>query len=255
MDARNLFHWLREYVYYYNVFIPEEYDDDGDEHHTTQNPTAVIKYQLYATRLYVPLLIMTVYILTFIVVIFPPTQQVIVTNINPSLFEQLYEQHGETLHCSCSTASIPYKDFATNTVAFHPLCSSVYVSKEWIEALYSPYVSAYFAMDFRKSASSQQLHEYLDSTYELEFELLAAFCLICNETISQLLADFNTRQLISLELLRDEDVRFRIMTDVEIVRANAPVEVVTTLHLLQIANQQNSLISALRSNIFVGAYT
>ncbi|CAF1468736.1 unnamed protein product, partial [Adineta ricciae] len=242
MDARNLFNWLREYVYYYNVFIPEEYDDDGDEHHTTRNPTAVIKYQLYATRLYVPLLIMTVYMLTFIVVIFPPTQQVTVTNINPSLFEQLYEQHGETLHCSCSTASIPYKDFATNTVAFHPLCSSVYVSKEWIEALYSPYASAYFAMDFRKSASSQ-------------FELLAAFCLICNQTVSQLLADFNTKQLISLELLRDEDVRFRIMTDVEIVRANAPVEVVTTLHLLQIANQQNSLISALRSNIFVGAYT
>ena len=48
--------WLREQIYYYNLFVPDEndYDDDPNE---VRTPAIIVKHQLYATRLYVPLLI------------------------------------------------------------------------------------------------------------------------------------------------------------------------------------------------------
>ena len=50
---------------------------------------------------------------------------------------------------------MPYEDLVTNTVAFHPLCSSVFINDQWIEALNLPYASALLVMDFRTTASSQ----------------------------------------------------------------------------------------------------
>ncbi|UJR34650.1 hypothetical protein I4U23_027427 [Adineta vaga] len=239
MNVRNLFNWFREYIYHYNLFIPEENDYNDDENNTT---TTILRHQIYATRLYVPLLIITVYILTFIVVIIPPRQEISVSNTTESLFDQLYHEHSETLSCSCSSINIPYKSFVTNTISFHPICSSIFVSQEWIEALYSPYASAFLVMDFRKMASSQ-------------FEFLAAFCLISRERVSQLLADMDNEQLVSSEFLRKTEVQSRIMVDIDIIKANAATEDTITLRLLQIATQQNSLISALQTNIFVAVYT
>ncbi|CAF0940350.1 unnamed protein product [Adineta steineri] len=227
MNIKEVIRWFREYIYYYNLFIPEEndYDDDDDgENNTRKDPRTILKHQLYATRLYVPLLIMTVYIVTFIVVIIPPTQQISISNITPLLFNQLYRDHAETLSCSCSSINIPYKSFVTNTISFHPVCSSVFVSKEWIEALYSPLASAFLVMDFRKTAGSQ-------------------------------VTDLDNKQLISFQLLQEEEVHSRIMNDIEVIKASAPVEDTTTLRLLQITTQQNSIISAIQTNIFVKVNT
>ena len=52
-------------------------------------------------------------------------------------------------------ATMPYDAFVSNTISFHPVCSSVFVTKQWIEALYLHNASAYFIMDFRTTASSQ----------------------------------------------------------------------------------------------------
>ena len=48
--------WLRDQIYYYNLFVPDEndYDDDPND---VRTPAIILKHQLYATRLYVPLLI------------------------------------------------------------------------------------------------------------------------------------------------------------------------------------------------------
>ena len=48
-----------------------------------------------------------------------------------------------------------YNTFVSNTVSLHPVCSSVFVSQEWIKALYLSNASAFLVMDFRTTASSQ----------------------------------------------------------------------------------------------------
>ncbi|CAF4387850.1 unnamed protein product, partial [Adineta steineri] len=133
----------------------DENDYDNDENDQIQDPETLIKHQKYATRLYIPLFIITIYILFFIALINPQTQTITVPNITPILFDQLYHEYGETLSCPCKNTSIFYETFVTTEISFHPVCSSIFISKEWIQSLYHPYASAFLVMDFRTTASSQ----------------------------------------------------------------------------------------------------
>ena len=111
----------------------------------------------------------TLYVLFFIGFANPKTDVVTVSNISPSLFAQLRLEHEESLSCLCTNSSMPYKTFVSSTISFHPVCSSVFVSKPWIEALHLHNASAYLIMDFRTTASSQvSWYEYsMESLYLL----------------------------------------------------------------------------------------
>lgn len=99
--------------------------------------------------------LVTFYILFFVALTNPPNLTVRVPDITASLFDKLRLEYGETLSCPCSTTTVPYRDFVSYTISFHPVCSSVFISKEWIEALYLEDRSAFLVMDFRTTASSQ----------------------------------------------------------------------------------------------------
>lgn len=85
----------------------------------------------------------------------PQARTVIITDIDQTKFEKLYSKHGEILSCSCSTITTLYKNFVSNTIKFHPVCSSFFVSQQWIKALYLPSRSSYGVADFRTIATSQ----------------------------------------------------------------------------------------------------
>ncbi|CAF0992487.1 unnamed protein product [Adineta steineri] len=63
MNKKSLPIRLLEYIYHYNVFIPDEddYDDDDldDNNDKVRDPALTLKQQLYTTRLYIPLFIST----------------------------------------------------------------------------------------------------------------------------------------------------------------------------------------------------
>lgn len=77
------------------------------------------------------------------------------TEINPSIFNELYEKSHETLLCPCKNFNIPYHTFVSHSITSHPVCSSEFVTREWIESLYLPMRSTYFVPDFRTTAISQ----------------------------------------------------------------------------------------------------
>ena len=83
------------------------------------------------------------------------TKTVTIFKITPAIFDELRLKYGKTLSCPCSTASVPYKNFVFHTIKFDPICSSVFVSQQWIEALYLPTPDTFDALDFRKTAHSQ----------------------------------------------------------------------------------------------------
>ncbi|CAF1442578.1 unnamed protein product [Adineta ricciae] len=237
VKLKKLLHWFRERINYYNAFIPDEneYDDTLNE---SENQLTIVKHQLYATRLYIPLLIITVYIITFVTIITPQTELITVSNIDESLFNKLYHKHANSLSCLCSTTAVPYANFTTHTISFHPICSSVYVREEWIKALYLSHSSTFLVMDFRTSASSQ-------------FELLAALCQISQNTVAQSMSEFDNKQFITVELLTEDKVHSQVMAYVNFMRTNIPTEVTTPLEYLQIITQSNRMITALNTNIHV----
>ncbi|CAF1065691.1 unnamed protein product [Adineta steineri] len=237
MKIRNFIAWFHDYVHNYNLFIPDEddYEDDNDK---SINPTVRVKQQKHSTWLYVFLFIISLYVLFFIALLNPSSRIVTISNLTPSLFDQLDREHGETLSCPCSIITIPYGTFVTNMILFHPVCSSVFVSREWIEGFYLPVANAYLLNDFRTTAFSQ-------------FELLAALCSISNDIVSKALLDIQNNQLITVELLEEEDIRLQVDAMVELVQATAYVQLTSFLQFVQMMYRSNTLVSAFGTNAFV----
>ena len=88
------------------------------------------------------------------------SQTITISPITQNRFEQLYMDHADTLSCPCSKTAIPHKNFTSSNITFHPVCSSVFVSEQWIEALYLVKASDYGPADFRATAKSQVSREH-----------------------------------------------------------------------------------------------
>ena len=99
--------------------------------------------------------IVAMYIIFFTVFVNPQAETVTILDISPWLFNQLRSDHGETLSCPCSTTFIAYENFVLNNLSIDPLCSSIFVSEQWIQSLYVPVASSFLMMDFRTTAYSQ----------------------------------------------------------------------------------------------------
>ena len=85
----------------------------------------------------------------------PQEELVAVLGITPTIFEKLNNKYRDTLSCPCSTISMRYDAILSHNIKFHPICSSIFISQQWIEALYLTNASQYPMVDFRKTASRQ----------------------------------------------------------------------------------------------------
>ncbi|CAF4128482.1 unnamed protein product, partial [Rotaria sordida] len=128
----------------------------------------------------------------FIFSAFKP-KSVTIQIIKPSLsnYKDLLKDHYYSLQCSCSQISIPYETFLNIEPHFHDLCSSQFISDEWIYYLYGEgnLFHRFSFDDYRYSAPGQ-------------FLLLSSFCKLSqgkvNHTLSRLLASyFINSQLLS----------------------------------------------------------
>lgn len=152
----------------YNLFMLEE-DDYDDE---PKDPVTILQHQKYTTRLYVIFLMcmlirehifkdFVIFILVCIYILFytnlTQTQRrtVIIENIDLNTFNQLYLEYEETLSCPCSEVTISYDTFVLNHAIFHDVCSSFFVTQQWIEGLYMSNANRQDFQDFRTTASSQ----------------------------------------------------------------------------------------------------
>jgi len=97
----------------------------------------------------------SLYILFYITLIRPNSRTVIISKVTPTVFNELLIEHSESLSCPCSTITIPYEQFVSNRISFHPICSSLFITKQWIDGLYLINASDYGITDFRTTARAQ----------------------------------------------------------------------------------------------------
>ncbi|CAF1085874.1 unnamed protein product [Adineta steineri] len=237
MYVKDLFGWFHDKIHNYNLFIPDE-DENEDENNLEENHDIILKNQIYATRVYVPLLTIILYILFFISLMNSQTRLYSISNITPDLFTKLYYEYGQSLSCPCTTTNIPYNKFTSTIITYKPICSSIFVSEQWIKALYMPNSSTYLVMDFRTTASSQ-------------FEILSALCSIAQNMVYQSLVDFNEIQLVTLELLQENQIESQIDDNIKVINSKTRIQFLSPLNFLQIITQSNSFISALNTNVAV----
>ncbi|CAF4024878.1 unnamed protein product [Adineta steineri] len=212
-----------------------EYDDDND---AVQDPAIVLKHQKYKTRLYVVLFAVCLYMLFYVALIKTESKTIIIANITPDTFEKLYFEHDQTLSCPCSTIAIPYRNFTSNNVTMHPVCSSIFIKPEWIKGLYFSNASQYGVWDFRTTAHSQ-------------FELLSSFCSLSKEIISQTEADIDNNELVTLYLLSQEQIKLQTDGTIDLLKNAASSQMIIYLNYSRNTIQTNYLVSALNTNLII----
>ncbi len=137
-----------------------------------------LRNERISTRLFIVLLVLSLIILTLYNSLIPLTQT---DNIKKPTFEQdeqLILSYPKRLTCSCELISINYDKFLHIEYTLHQVCTSMFITQEWIDYLSRSYgfVLVYY-LDF----------QYI-GTYT--FQALNAFCELVNRTINASLTQF-----------------------------------------------------------------
>ncbi|CAF1225950.1 unnamed protein product [Adineta ricciae] len=140
--------------------------------------------------------------------------------------------------CPCSTITIPYQNVTVNNVTTHPICSSVFISREWVTKLYFENASEYGVWDFRTTAYSQ-------------FELLSRFCSLSKQIISQILIDVNNTELVNLYLLSEKQIEREIYGTIEHLKNSATSQMITFFDYLKNTSDRHYSITALNTNFII----
>lgn len=192
-----------------------------------------LKRQLWSTRLYILCLCMTVFILTGYNSIHQNTKTV--TFNSPSMANvehwQIDSSIFYSLQCPCSHISSDYKELITLVPTYHQICSSVYISSEWVNGvieLYNNMSFIYFA-DFRASVSLFQVQQSL--------------CTLATSTVSNALMNFNQSQLVTENLLTREAFINQMNSSVESFKQATTNEFLGLLHLLSNITQAHQYLS------------
>ncbi|CAF1661773.1 unnamed protein product, partial [Adineta ricciae] len=242
MNSKEIVRWIHEKGRNYNLFVLDEndYHDDDDEN-GAQDPAIVLKRQKYATWLYVLLVFISLYVLFYLTLITLHSQTITVSSITRNRFEQLYTDHVETLSCPCSTIAVTHKNFISSNITFHPVCSSVFVSEQWIQALYLVNASDYGPADFRATAKSQ-------------FQLLADLCSMSMNTVLQTQQDFDDDEITTINVLPEDQIQAEMSVAIDVVKSSISTQIVSFINYVRVYVRANFIGSALNTNIMFSSY-
>ncbi|CAF3419966.1 unnamed protein product [Rotaria socialis] len=230
---------IRQNLIEWNLFASEDQNDDmssSPSREITNADAHLLREQRISTRLYVISLTTTSFILVISTLL--SAEKNIITIHNPSLkvYKELQEKFSTTLNCPCLTNTMPYNQFIVVETAMHQICSSSFVSEQWISALFIPDASRYSGIDFRATASSQ-------------FELLKTLCEVARNNIFESLLNLNNTQLLDGNLLPENEIFIQAKTTSEQIRNDTTVRLNNALKLIELLTESNSFSSALNTNI------
>lgn len=207
--------------------------------------TSTNEYEVQNERLSTRIFIVT--LLISILIILTYTSQVNITkNIEvkqPSyeLFQSFRILHSQTLRCLCDNVAISYESFITLKPEFHQLCSSVLISRIWIDYL-DLAKDIYLSDDFSYTGSSI-------------FITLASFCQLANKTIMNALETFKSTRFITNQVIDEQIFHEQINTIIRAFQTSTELAFYQSFDLIQFTTQTNSFLSGLFSNIIFSINT
>lgn len=94
-----------------------------------------VKTEFISTRIYI--IVLTLSIIIFLIFLSAPIKQydIIIENPSVEIFERLYRNYSTQVKCPCRRIIINYGSFLSLTPEFHPICSSDFLSDEWMYSL------------------------------------------------------------------------------------------------------------------------
>ncbi|CAF3731251.1 unnamed protein product [Adineta steineri] len=197
-----------------------------------------LRTQRISTRLYILLLILSSTILLLYTSLENVTMTVNIATPTLTKYERLYSEYSQTLTCPCQHISINYEKFLSIEYTFHQVCTSFFITNDWISYIDVPPTGYYVSGDFRVTGPYQ-------------FGTLRAFCELINSTMSYRLIQFSSQQYITA-----------FVTPLQLFQSQAQsfidqFKLSTTNNFLLSLNMSRKIIqgNALLSGFYVGCYT
>ncbi len=202
-----------------------------------------LKQQLWSTRLFIISLCIALFILTTYNEIHQQTKTLIVNNPSLETVEE-WQRNSFILfssQCSCSKISSTYKNFISLTPTYHQICSSAYVTSQWINGMEETYnnISSFFIYyaDFRG--------------YFQFFQMLQSLCTLATSTVSNALVDFGDSQLVTANFLSRQVFENQMNSSAEFFKQSTINDFLGLMHLLSNITQVNQYLSGQSGNFNV----
>jgi hypothetical protein len=112
------------------------------------------------------------------------TQTVTIQQPTVSVYTELQTKYSQTLVCPCTQIAINYEQFISFDPTFHQICSSDFITAEWLHYLTLKNGVVANALDLRVFGQSF-------------FSTLSAFCVLSLETINNALLVFNSTKYVT----------------------------------------------------------
>ena len=162
-----------------------------------------------STRVYLVALLLTLSIITVYLLLPFRVQAVTIENPSQTIFEKLHDKYPSTLQCPCSQIVNPYELFTSISPTYHPVCSSLYISDEWIISISSLNIinSVFDSTDFQVAGP-----EFFDT--------LATLCSLSNSTIDDGWYSFSQTPFITDLTLTQSEFDTRIKSSIEQFQTN-----------------------------------
>lgn len=228
-EQKQLFLKIGKMLLEYNLFKSAKHAREED-----------LKQQRWSTRLFIISLCIALLILMTYSSIREQTKTIIVNNPSIESVEnwQMNSFIASSLQCPCSQISIAYKSFISLQATYHQICSSDYLTPQWLDgmqAVYNSYTGHYIsAADFR--------------VYFQFFEMLQQLCTLATSTISDGLIAFDDTQLVTAELLNRKIFENQMNSSTEFFIQSTTNDFLKLIHLLSNLTQVNQYLSKTNLN-------
>ena len=205
-------------------------------------PAADARAQRISTRLFICTLALSFVVL----LLYTSTVRVVKTGTiyTPDLahYNQLYQEHPQTLTCPCAKISMSYGTFLRINHSLHQVCNSIYVTDDFISQI---------AMITRESINITESGTGPDDfriTAVSTFQAMRSLCLLAEDFISVNLEQFYSNKYISIVATSSGLFQTESEALVQQFISSTTKTFLVSLRLVRNTSQANALLSALFTN-------
>ncbi|CAF3727584.1 unnamed protein product [Adineta steineri] len=195
----------------------------------------IIRREILSTRLYIVLVIISLITLTIYSSLSNRTENKTVILPSQSIYENLQNKYATSLQCSCTKISIPYGDFVKIVPLFHQVCSSDFISQQWINFIFQANSTFIWPIDVRTSLSAM-------------WQLIRTFCQSSINMTTDALNQFNNSPLINTMLLTEELLEAKVQAALYLLRQTASATLIQPMTIVHKVTQANQLVTGLLTN-------
>jgi hypothetical protein len=194
-----------------------------------------LRNQCISTRLFIIFIIIALSVLVLYTSLTIVTHTATIKQPSVNVYVELHTKYSQTLICPCTQITIDYEQFISFHPTFHQICSSDFVTKQWIQ---------YFIIAAGYSSNTLDLRT-IGSSY---FSTLLSFCNLSVETINNALLVFNSTKYVTKNLQQTDLFQSQTEQIVNIFKQTTTNSYLQALSMSQQITSGNALYSSVGTN-------